>query len=442
MERHFDVLRVEHGGERDPDVVELRKALYLGDRAGDSRGLWSSEPRLPGFFAPLSPEMFLDSHWGRSAYHARPDAPERFSTLYSFDAFREAVSRNGIPPAQMKVMSPKQGEIPVSRFFDRFGPPGIVDPDKLIRAVHLERCSIVVDNLELLDPAVSRLARDLAEWSGHAIQVNAYFTPKGSQAFKWHWDNHDVVILQVDGAKDWSVFQPRVQQPLPSHRYTMWPETGSDESERCVGSTLRKGELLYIPAAFPHYAVATESEDSLHLTFGFHSVSWHELVSELLKKALLACEGDLEFRGRVGARCSASFGEAEAGKLERLVAKVLERVDPGEAARTFQAIKARLSVQGADSASALWASLASRQSIALSSTLELRREFHLERRLGYVELHLGASKHLFPEPLHGALASVLRERKLKVSELAGLRDADKPRVASYLVEIGAVTLKP
>ena len=49
------------------------------------------------------------------------------------------------------------------------------------------------------------------------MQANAYLTPAGAAGLAPHHDTHDVFVLQVAGAKHWTVRAPVVDTPLPRH---------------------------------------------------------------------------------------------------------------------------------------------------------------------------------------------------------------------------------
>ena len=49
--------------------------------------------------------------------------------------------------------------------------------------------------------------RSLSESFCAQIGVNVYLTPKGSQTFPVHVDEHDVFVLQVQGEKIWRLYE-------------------------------------------------------------------------------------------------------------------------------------------------------------------------------------------------------------------------------------------
>jgi ribosomal protein L16 Arg81 hydroxylase len=113
------------------------------------------------------------------------------------------------------------------------------------------------------------------------VQANIYLTPPGAQGFRVHFDTHDVLVMQVSGAKSWRVWDD-IPFPLPS-RATPW---ANKESPAGVphALTLNPGGALYLPRGVMHEAAAqTGDAPSLHITLGFLEASIADILRELLE---------------------------------------------------------------------------------------------------------------------------------------------------------------
>ena len=151
-----------------------------------------------------------------------------------------------------------------------------------------------------------RLLEDALE---HPVQVNAYYTPRGSQGFAVHHDTHDVLVLQVAGEKRWLLYDPLLELPLKHQRYS---RALGDHGEPTDDLVLGPGDTLYLPRGWLHQA-ETSSTDSLHLTIGITQYTWIDAA----KGALEECEDELSFRrGAVSA------------DGERLAELLSERLEP------------------------------------------------------------------------------------------------------------------
>jgi hypothetical protein len=122
--------------------------------------------------------------------------------------------------------------------------------------------TIVVDAIDEMSASIGTLAERL-EWDlRENIQVNAYAGWRTARGFDVHWDDHDVIILQVAGHKDWKIFGSTRNSPL--YRDV---EAAEKPSTPIWEETLGPGDFLYIPRGWWHVATP-KNEPSLHLTFG------------------------------------------------------------------------------------------------------------------------------------------------------------------------------
>jgi hypothetical protein len=124
------------------------------------------------------------------------------------------------------------------------------------------------------------------------VQVNAYYTPRGSQGFAVHHDTHDVLVLQVAGEKRWRVYDPLLELPLKYQRYSKALGEHGDPTDDLV---LRAGDTLYLPRGWLHDA-ETSDTDSLHLTIGITAHTWVDAARD----GLAALEREPAFRRDVG----------------------------------------------------------------------------------------------------------------------------------------------
>jgi lysine-specific demethylase/histidyl-hydroxylase NO66 len=152
--------------------------------------------------------------------------------------------------------------------------------------------TIVLQALHVSWHPLAVFCRLLEEALGHAVQANAYYTPRGSQGFAVHHDTHDVLVLQVAGEKRWLLYEPLLELPLKHQRYS--PALG-EHGEPTDELVLRAGDTLYLPRGWLHQA-ETSATDSLHVTIGITAHTWLDGV----KAALDDCEDELPFRRGVG----------------------------------------------------------------------------------------------------------------------------------------------
>lgn len=141
----------------------------------------------------------------------------------------------------------------------------MVDPDGLAQVL-AEGATFVTDGLNRWDPTLEVACRALQWWTHETCQVNTYLTTQDSTGFVLHWDDHDVLIVQLAGEKTWEVRGP--SRAAPMYR-DLDPNTSPPEQIAWSG-TLETGDVLHIPRGYWHRATRAEAGPgySLHATFG------------------------------------------------------------------------------------------------------------------------------------------------------------------------------
>nr|WP_256790296.1 cupin domain-containing protein [Frankia sp. AvcI1] len=125
----------------------------------------------------------------------------------------------------------------------------------------------MLDALNQFDPTMEIACRALQWWSHELVQVNVYLTTQDSAGFALHWDDHDVIVVQLAGDKDWEIRGS--SRAAPMYRDT---SPNLEPSNEIVWSgTLQTGDCLYIPRGHWHQATRAGKDEgfSLHVTFGF-----------------------------------------------------------------------------------------------------------------------------------------------------------------------------
>jgi cupin superfamily protein len=182
-------------------------------------------------------------------------------------------------------------------------------------------CTLVLDELNAFDPTLEVACRALQWWSREIVQVNAYLTTGEADGFDLHWDDHDVVIVQLAGAKDWEV--RGVSRSFPMYRDA---ESNNEPSEEILWTgELATGGVLHIPRGHWHRATRKGKGEgfSLHVTFGFTKrtgVTWLTWLADMARRQELF-RHDLDRWNPVG------FGDQETG-LIAAVGKLAETLPP------------------------------------------------------------------------------------------------------------------
>ena len=129
--------------------------------------------------------------------------------------------------------------------------------------------TIVLDGVEQYVRTIGTLARSLEVELNFPTQVNTYITPPQSTGLVPHYDDHDVLILQIQGSKTWHLYVGADMPPREIQR----DKDKAVVLERLPTPTdvhLEAGDVLYVPRGRVH-AAETQSESSIHLTVGIHA---------------------------------------------------------------------------------------------------------------------------------------------------------------------------
>lgn len=169
--------------------------------------------------------------------------------------------------------------------------------------------SLVIHDMQTKWIPIMELAQDLElELLPSSVSCNLYWTPPASsRAFETHLDWMDVIVLQLQGEKDWSIWnQPMIQWVLPDQKRKptrdelVLSPTYNNSNAAFRNVRLSPGDLLYIPRGYLHNATTPpppslnsnniEKEEimkmsSLHLTIGIEH-GFFSTMEALLHHAL------------------------------------------------------------------------------------------------------------------------------------------------------------
>ncbi|GAA0426307.1 hypothetical protein Acor_54940 [Acrocarpospora corrugata] len=171
----------------------------------------------------------------------------------------------------------------------------------------------ILDAIDSFDPTFEVACRALGWWSGELVSANAYLAVGETDGFHLHWDDHDVIAVQLSGEKAWEVRGP--SRPVPMYRDA---ERNLVPSETILWSgTMVTGDVMHIPRGFWHTATRLGSGSeghSLHVTFGITKrtgVTWVNFLSDTAR-------ADEDFRTDLESQQGSLKGELLSAKLAEL----------------------------------------------------------------------------------------------------------------------------
>jgi ribosomal protein L16 Arg81 hydroxylase len=222
---------------------------------------------LQSLIDPLPQESFVADYWAKRAVYIPASGGKNFRTLFSWHELNRVLNF-------CRLRYPE--DIRLVQLDDLV--PGSSPND------WIERCqrgaTLVINQLQQFVPELADLTEQLRTELGHRAQVNMYCSWPSYQGLNCHYDGHEVLILQVEGIKEWFVGPALLKWPIEKRRCGDAHATLNPY----LHVTLHPGDVLYIPRGHCHHAVAL-AEPSIHLTVGITcrtGIDWlHWLADEL-----------------------------------------------------------------------------------------------------------------------------------------------------------------
>ena len=220
--------------------------------------LWRSDQAFNDLLDPADVDVLIE---------------ERSLRLPSFRVIREGSTL----PTTSYTQTARMGQAPVA---------DLAHPGKVGELV-AAGATLVLQGLHRTWEPLVRFCRALAGELGHPVQANAYLTPRQSQGFEFHYDTHDVFILQVTGRKAWVVHEPVFPLPLQDQPWPSRPESATQSlpppGDPCLDVVLEPGDCLWLPRGWVH-AARTEGDLSLHITLGVLTRTRHWLLRQIVEE--------------------------------------------------------------------------------------------------------------------------------------------------------------
>jgi ribosomal protein L16 Arg81 hydroxylase len=214
---------------------------------------------------PISVETFLAEIWAKTHYHVARDCADYFETVLPGPSLTEDL---------VAVFCQESSALRLMRETDKKGADSYqLDDGSLdlvgIRNDFADGYTIVLDGVERHIRAIAALSQSIEVELNFPVQVNAYITPPRSQGLVPHYDDHDVLILQIQGSKTWHIYEG-VDVPPREIQREKDKAVGIEDLPSPIDLQLEAGDVLYLPRGKVHEA-ETNSEPSIHLTVGVHA---------------------------------------------------------------------------------------------------------------------------------------------------------------------------
>ncbi|MEZ4736550.1 MAG: cupin domain-containing protein [Caldilineaceae bacterium] len=234
--------------------------------------------------APIPLDDFLLSYWEQQPLIVQRNAPDYYHELLTIADIDYAITNMALRYPAFRVV--KYGEqIPIESYTktveSRMEPiPGVLDIDQVLK-LYGDGATVVIQGMQRYWQPLAAFCDRMGKTLSAQFKTNIYLTPPNAQGFDTHWDNHDVMVLQIAGRKHWRIYDAPVVLPdQPDERYDARQYPLGDPTHDFV---LEAGDFIYLPRGYIHEAL-TADQGSLHITVGIHHLVWRRLLQELLEQ--------------------------------------------------------------------------------------------------------------------------------------------------------------
>src|ERR1700761_3586712 len=234
----------------------------------------AQELSLDWLLAPITVDEFLSELWGARHYHVirgRPDYLDRLCEGASNVDDLLAAYRPHLSLVSLVRQAERKDQY-LYRLAD-----GSLDAAAIGRDF-ADGYTIVLESVQRYVRPLAELAQSIDVELNFPAQINAYFTPPQSQGFVAHFDDHDALIVQLQGSKVWNIYEG---VDVPPHDMANPPPIVTAGLPAPVDVGLDTGDVLYVPRGRVH-AAESALDVSVHLTVGLHAPTLSLLATRIL----------------------------------------------------------------------------------------------------------------------------------------------------------------
>jgi ribosomal protein L16 Arg81 hydroxylase len=224
-------------------------------------------PDLQTLITPLTEADFLTALRDRKLTFLPGSEPRRFESLLNWQTLNHLLEAAAFPLQLLRVLR-ESTPIPESLYVKQ----GRVSSRALSNLLN-QGVSLIFNRLENQVPSLRVLCNNIASQTFEHIRAAAVITSGRGGALECHYDDQDLIILQIAGTKRWHVFGVSDRRP-----------EGSPVFDR----VLKPGDLLFLPAREWHHC-ENGPHRSLHLSILFDPPNGRHIM-ELLASQLVSEE--------------------------------------------------------------------------------------------------------------------------------------------------------
>jgi ribosomal protein L16 Arg81 hydroxylase len=232
---------------------------------------------------------FLSEYFDRQPLLRRSALPAAHRELLTLADLDELLYSQAVRPPYIQLALGSQ-DIPAAAYTKTTTsadghPTECVDPEKVIEYFRAG-ATIAWPSINPGRPNLRALASALSARFGVPTDLIAFLSPAGVQTFRPHFDPVDLFIIQLHGTKNWQIWPKSNRTERTVTRFTK-----DQLGEPLFSTSLRPGDVMYLPSGTPHVVTAKDTM-SLHVSMIVRPRRWTDLLQRLVQ---VATERDPQF---------------------------------------------------------------------------------------------------------------------------------------------------
>ena len=230
---------------------------------------------LSDLAAPLDVAAFRALLRQRSPALFRGAGGDRYASLLDWRGFMDMILTGQYPAKKLRLT---QRGAPLPGMLFRSG--GTLKPDSVMRLLDTGG-SIIAYGIEPYVPAITRLCAAITAQTGEHVMAGAIATTGSGGALDIHYDDSDLLVLQVEGSKRWLIEANPVVDPVAG----MPIVAREADAPILIDEVLEPGDLLFLPGGYRHRC-ETRGARSLHLGFFFYPLTMPRALDLLMRRMM------------------------------------------------------------------------------------------------------------------------------------------------------------
>lgn len=228
---------------------------------------------IPDLFHPHDPALVEAAMLANTRLHLKSGNAAAFAKLLPWETLNTLPTAERLLDSELKIS--QRGR---EAWFDMAVPRAKHGEERPLRAEALhglcdQGMSLVLNSVEKRVPAIAALNAMVERHFRARVATNAYVSFQAESAFPPHFDDHNVLVLQIHGSKRWFLHGQPYRYPLANARFPFPKYPGPVEAE----ILMEPGDLLFVPRGDVHWAEVA-GPGSLHLTLTVQPTRGRDLL--------------------------------------------------------------------------------------------------------------------------------------------------------------------